>query len=74
MSDLMKGLYWFEQMPLPLQSLYLERTNDDHFNLISEMYFENFIQFLSESFIWHETPEGYEFWLNVSKYNFYETI
>ncbi len=74
MSDLMKGLYWFEQMPQALQTTYLQRITDDHFNLISEMYFENFVQFLSESFIWHETPEGFEFWLNVSKFNFYETI
>jgi len=35
------------------------------------MYFEHFVDFLSESFIWSETPEGYEFWLNVSQFNFY---
>jgi hypothetical protein len=74
MTDLMKGIYYFDQMPLQLQSIYLERITDDHLNTVNEMYFENFVQFLSESFIWHETPEGYEFWLDVSKFNFHETI
>ena len=71
MSDLMKGKYFYELMPLDLQIIYLERISDDHLDYVYDAYFENFVQFLSESFIWHETPEGYEYWLNVSQFNFY---
>ena len=74
MSDLMKGKYFYELMPLDLQIIYLERIIDDHLDYVYDAYFENFVQFLSESFIWHETPEGYDFWLDVSKYNFNEVI
>jgi len=74
MSDLMKGKYFYELMPLDLQIIYLERISDDHLEWVYNTYFENFVQFLSESFIWHETPEGYDFWLDVSKYNFNEVI
>jgi hypothetical protein len=74
MSDLMKGKHFYELMPVDLQIIYLERISDDHLAFVYDTYFENFVQFLSESFIWHETPEGYDFWLDVSKYNFHETI
>ena len=70
----MKGKHFYELMPVDLQISYLERISDDHLEFVYDTYFENFVQFLSESFIWHETPEGYEFWLDVSKYNFHETI
>ena len=74
MSDLMKGKHFYELMPVDLQIIYLERNSEDHLEFVYDTYFENFVQFLSESFIWHETPEGYEFWLDVSKYNFHEAI
>lgn len=74
MSDLQKGSKWYESMPLDVQILYLENITDDQLDIVYDTYFENFVQFLSESFIWHETPEGYEYWFNVSKYNFHEII
>lgn len=74
MSDLMKGKYFYELMPIDIQIIYLERISDDQLDYVYDAYFENFVQFLSESFVWHETPEGYEFWLNISKYNFHEVI
>ena len=67
MSDLMKGKYFYELMPLDLQIIYLERISDDHLDYVYDAYFENFVQFLSESFIWHETPEGYDFWHNIGQ-------
>ena len=69
MSDLMKGKYFYELMPLDLQIIYLERISDDHLDYVYDAYFENFVQFLSESFIWHETPEGYDFWYNIGQIN-----
>jgi hypothetical protein len=70
MSDLQKGSKWYESMPLDVQILYLENITDDQLDIVYEMYFESFVAFLSESFIWSETPEGYEYWLEVSRFNF----
>ena len=70
MSDLKKGKDWYESMPLDTQILYLENITDDQLDIVYDMYFENFSAFLSESFIWSETPEGYEYWLSISQFNF----
>ena len=70
MSDLRKGKDWYECMPLDKQILYLENITDDQLDIVYDMYFENFSAFLSESFIWSETHEGYEYWLSVSQFNF----
>jgi len=70
MSDLKRGSMWYEDMPLDTQILYLDNITDDQLDIVFDMYFEHFVDFLSESFKWHETPEGYEYWLEVSRYNF----
>jgi hypothetical protein len=70
MSDLKRGSLWYEDMPLDTQILYLDNITDDQLDIVFDMYFEHFVDFLSESFEWHETPEGYEYWLEVSRYNF----
>ena len=72
MSDLMKGVWWYEHMPFEIQALWLCNISDDQLDGIWDMYFESFVAFLSESFIWKDTPQGYEFWLGVSNYEFYE--
>lgn len=71
MSDLKKGKDWYEDMPVDIQIVYLENITDDQLEIVYDMYFEHFVDFLSESFIWSETPEGYDYWLNVSQFNFY---
>ena len=70
MSDLQKGSKWYESLPIDVQILYLENITDDQLDIVYDMYFESFVAFLSESFIWSETPEGYEYWLEVSRFNF----
>jgi len=70
MSDLKRGSLWYEDMPLDTQILYLDNITEDQLDIVFDMYFENFVDFLSESFVWNETPEGYEYWLEVSRYNF----
>ena len=70
MSDLLKGSKWYESMPLDVQILYLENITDDQLDIVYDMYFESFVAFLSESFVWNDTPEGYEYWLEVSRFNF----
>jgi hypothetical protein len=70
MSDLKRGSLWYEDMPLDTQILYLDNITDDQLDIVFDMYFENFVDFLSESFVWNETPEGYEYWLEISRYNF----
>jgi hypothetical protein len=70
MSDLKRGSMWYEDMPLDTQILYLDNITEDQLDIVFDMYFENFVDFLSESFVWNETPEGYEYWLEVSRYNF----
>ena len=70
MSDLKKGSLWYEDMPLDTQILYLDNITDDHLDIVFDMYFEHFVDFLSESFVWNDTIEGFEFWLEVSSYNF----
>jgi hypothetical protein len=72
MSDLMKGSKWYESMPLDIQIVYLENITDDQLEIVCNMYFESFSAFLSESFVWNDTPEGFEYWLEVSKFNFHE--
>lgn len=71
MSDLKKGKYWYEDMPVDIQIVYLENITDDQLDIVYDMYFEHFVDFLSESFVWSGTPEGYDYWLNVSQFNFY---
>ena len=71
MSDLRKGKDWYEDMPVDIQIVYLENITDDQLDIVYDMYFEHFVDFLSESFVWSETPEGYDYWLNVSQFNFY---
>ena len=68
----MKGSFWYESMPLDIQIVYLENITDDQLQIVCNMYFESFSAFLSESFVWNDTPEGFEYWLEVSKFNFYE--
>ena len=70
MSYLKKGKDWYEDMPVDLQILYLENITDDQLDIVYDMYFEHFVDFLSESFVWNETPEGYDYWLNISQFNF----
>lgn len=71
MSYLKKGKDWYEDMPVDIQIVYLENITDDQLEIVYDMYFEHFVDFLSESFVWSETPEGYEYWLKVSQFNFY---
>ena len=68
----MKGSKWYESMPLDIQIVYLENITDDQLEIVCDMYFESFSAFLSESFVWNDTPEGFEYWLEVSKFNFHE--
>jgi len=70
MSNLKRGSLWYEDMPLDTQILYLDNITEDQLDIVFDMYFENFVDFLSESFVWNETPEGYEYWLEISRYNF----
>ena len=70
MSDLKKGKMWYDDMPDHIQCLWLYNIADDQFEYIWDMYFEHFVDFLSESFVWNDTIEGFEFWLEVSSYNF----
>jgi len=70
MSDLQKGSKWYESMPIDVQILYLENITDDQLDIVYDTYFENFSAFLSESFVWNDTPEGFEYWLEVSRFNF----
>ena len=71
MSYLKKGKDWYEDMPVDIQIVYLENITDDQLDIVYDTYFEHFVDFLSESFVWSETPEGYDYWLNVSQFNFY---
>jgi hypothetical protein len=73
MTDLMKGVWWYDHMTEDIKTLWLYNISDDQIEYIWDMYFENYVAFLSESFVWNDTPEGFEFWLNVSNYEFYET-
>ena len=73
MSDLKKGMDWYGDMPTDLQILYLENITDDQLEIVYDMYFESFVAFLSESFVWNDTPEGYEYWLEVSRFNFVQS-
>ena len=70
MSDLKKGHEWLEYMPIKVYSNYLCNITDDQLDIVYDMYFENFSAFLSESFVWNDTPEGFEYWLEVSRFNF----
>lgn len=71
MNYLKKGKDWYEDMPLHIQIVYLENITDDQLDIVYDTYFEHFVDFLSESFVWSETPEGYDYWLEVSQFNFY---
>ena len=71
MNYLKTGEDWYDDMPADIQSLYLENITDEQLYIVRDTYFEHFVDFLSESFVWHETPEGYEFWLEVSRFNFH---
>jgi len=70
MSDLKRGSLWYMDLPLDTQILYLDNITDDQLDIVFDMYFEHLVDFLSESFAWHYTPEGYEYWLGISRYNF----
>jgi len=70
MSDLKNGRMWYDDMPEDIQSLWLYNISDDQLEYIWDMYFEHFVDFLSESFVWNDTIEGFEFWLEISRYNF----
>ena len=71
MNYLKTGQEWYEDMPDHIKSLYLENITSENLYIVSNMYFEHFVDFLSESFVWSETPEGYDYWLEVSQFNFY---
>jgi hypothetical protein len=73
MSDLKRGREFYDFIPLEIQLLYLDNITDDQLDIVDNMYFESFVAFLSESFIWSETPEGYEYWLEVSRFNFVQS-
>ena len=74
MSYAKKGIQWYDSMPMDMQIIYLDRITDDELHCVYNMQFENFADFLAASFVWDHTPEGFEYWLEVSKHNFYEAI
>ena len=72
MSDLKKGKDWYNSMPWGTQILYMDNLTDEQLEIVYDMYFENFSAFLSESFIWKDSKEGYDFWLNVSQFYYFD--
>ena len=71
MSYSKRGIDWLEDMPVDIKMLYFNNIDDEYLKVICQAEFNHFVDFLSESFIWSDTPEGYEFWLSVSQFNFY---
>lgn len=74
MSYAKKGMQWYDSMPMDMQIRYLDQITDDQLHYVYNMQFENFADFLAESFVWEHTSEGFEYWHIVSKHNFYEAI
>ncbi len=73
-----KGLEWLKMMPYRRQVLFLKRLSetessrpDDYgqTHIISEYLnrdFHSFYSFINESFTWAKTPEGHQYWHNIS--------
>jgi hypothetical protein len=73
-----KGLEWLKMMPYRRQVLFLKRlsetesaTPDDYGqpHIISEYLnrdFHSFYSFINQSFTWAKTPEGHQYWHNIS--------
>lgn len=74
MSYEKKGIQWYDDMPVDLQLEYLDCITDDQLDYIYNVEFGSFADFLAESFEWNKTTQGFEYWLEVSKYNFHEVI
>jgi hypothetical protein len=70
MSDLQKGSKWYESMPLDVQILFLENITDDQLDIVYDMYFENFSAFLVKVLFGMIRLKVYEYWLEVSRFNF----
>jgi hypothetical protein len=68
----MKGRYYYDQMPLHLKSLWItevEKTGRDINVVLKDWNFKDFENFIKDSFIWEDTKQGHNFWLDVSKQN-----
>ena len=68
----MTGKYYYEQMPLRLRSLWLkemELCGDDVNRVLAGIY-NSFPSFISSSFVWSNSTQGYDFWTEVANQNF----
>lgn len=54
---------WLEELPEPYRTQALNNAD----NLDSKALFKSLYNVLQEAFIWEESPEGGNYWINVQK-------
>jgi len=62
------GSFYFDMLSLEEQAKYAENTinNDKNMSKILGKKYFNFLHFISTPFDWAKTPEGVDYWLNIS--------
>jgi len=69
MSDLMKiGQIYFSWLPVPIMNKWNDNVeSEDQKQIILNTEYDSLYSFISHSFAWDETPEGFEYWLDVAQ-------
>jgi hypothetical protein len=69
MSDVMKlGQIYFSWLPVPVIVKWNSNVaSENERNRILNTEYDSLYAFISDSFEWHNSPEGFEYWLDVAQ-------
>jgi hypothetical protein len=69
MSDVMKlGQVYFSWLPAHVVAKWHDNVeNEDFKQTLLNTEFDSLYSFISHSFQWHNSPEGFEYWLDVAQ-------
>jgi hypothetical protein len=69
MSDVMKlGQVYFGWLPAAIVAKWHDNVeNEDIKQTLLNTEFDSLYSFISHSFQWHSSPEGFEYWLDVAQ-------
>ena len=69
MSDVMKkGQVYFSWLPVTVIAKWNKNVkNESERDRVLSTEYDSIYSFISDSFIWDQTPEGFDFWYNIGQ-------
>ena len=65
-----KGQIYFSWLPVTIIAKWNKNVkNENERDRVLSTEYDSLYAFISDSFIWDETPEGFDFWYNIGQIN-----